>query len=217
MSDNKKEEKASALSKTLIYKLHGDKKPDSKFWKSEFDGIHRNIGRITSDESKSPRSFSGKKRFWITLFPILAVCVVASAITLIFQPNWFPFFKYLYKTKPIQLNIQPQPPIIQNNKKEISTSNPSSSDQTFTDSQVANATKQLLGEKAHQINSSNTKVKSTNTAVSHIWFIVELNNGEKIITQSATESNGIITAFANSGVIKTFKREDVKSVKKILL
>ena len=49
------------------------------------------------------------------------------------------------------------------------------------------------------------------------WYIIQLRNGEKIVTQKATETNGIITVLGPSGKGKSFSRASVMNVKKVLL
>jgi hypothetical protein len=212
--ENRHEKSASPLSRTIIYKLHGTKQPDSKFWKSEFDGIENNAEKIVSDGADLPTISLAWKRIGIAFFSILALCIVFIIPAVILQPNWFPFFKSSTENIPIPKNIQPHPPS-EKNKWEITKVNPPSTDHTYTDSQIKNTSKQLLERKTRQSNSSYSK--TPNSMAKHEWYIVKLNNGVEILAQSIDTSNGAITILSKSGVIETLKREDVLSVKKVQL
>lgn len=49
------------------------------------------------------------------------------------------------------------------------------------------------------------------------WYIIELRDGEKIITRKALETNGVITVVGPSGEGKSFPRDSIKNVEKVLL
>ncbi|MDR3631603.1 MAG: hypothetical protein P4L42_14885 [Desulfocapsaceae bacterium] len=52
---------------------------------------------------------------------------------------------------------------------------------------------------------------------SDYWYIIQLISGENLITQNATENDGIITVLKFDGSERKFRRAEVKSVKKTQL
>jgi hypothetical protein len=232
-SNEKPEEKVSSLTKTLVYKIRGGKKPDSKFWESEFGNDLRNLKDITFDGSNPHRAFLSQRNAQLKVVSGVISCIVLVFLLVFLRPDLFPFLKYssvfnaFSKTFPenyldrfkTKQSVQPATIVIGENK-NTPPSSPSKNSSAL-DSQTGNSEKQSLVDKSllnhsEYIASIKEKPLNQNTTDRGYWYIIELQSGENIITQNAIETDGVIAALAYDGRERKFKRDEVKSVKKTL-
>jgi hypothetical protein len=197
----------SSLTKTLVYKIRGGKKPDSKFWGSEFGNNQSNLEDIPFDGSSPHRAFLSQRNAQLKIYSVVISCICLAFLLVFLRPDLFPFLKYSsafnlfsktfpenyldrFKTKP---SIQPKTP----------------------PDEKKNPTTPLSPPKNPQ-NENTQKPEDQNIIGRKYWYIIELQSGENIITQNAIETDGVIAALAYDGRERKFRRDEVKSVKKTL-
>lgn len=206
----------SPVTKTIIYKLFRGKTLDSKFWQSEFNNESKSIEDIPLDGSMPHRSLIFRNRKAVQVFSIVVGVIAFLFVLVILRPDLFPFLEYhsvysvfsksfpenyldRYKTDPPPQSIQ-----VTSTRKNNEISIPSS-DVTYN-VQHSNTYSSPAAI------SDNPNIKTKNK-----WYIIELQTGENILTQFATEADGIITVISSEGRERKVKRSDVKNVKKIFL
>jgi hypothetical protein len=234
-SDNEPEEAVSPLTKTLIYKIHGGKKPDGKFWGSEFGNTPRNLEDIAFDGSRPHRAFLSEKKAQLKIFSIVISCIVLVFMLVSLRPDLFPFLKYssvfsmFSKTFPDNYldrfkTEQPRPTAPLEEKKQTPVHVPVKQYNTPQQVQAVNHDRRQFPSnysyRDHSVQENsitqNSPVQNTTTN-KEIWYIIELQSGENIITQNAIEKDGIITATGSDGRSRIFRRNDIKGVKKTML
>jgi hypothetical protein len=93
-SNEESEEKVSSLTKTLVYKIRGGKKPDSKFWESEFGNDQRNLEDIAFDGSNPHRAFLSQRNAQLKVVSVVISCILLVFLLVSLRPDFFPFLKY---------------------------------------------------------------------------------------------------------------------------
>ena len=217
-----------AYRKDTIYKIHGGRKPAGKFWGSEFGSNQRNLEEITFDGSQPHRAFLSQKKAHLKIYSIIVSCIVLAFMLVSLRPDLFPFLKYssvfnvFSKTFPDNyLNRfkteQPRPAALIEEKSQTSIQVPP---QYYTPPQAQdeNYERQLPSNK-YIVNGNyvTQNPPGRNTTNKELWYIIELQSGENIITQNATEKDGIITVTGSDGKTRFFRRDDIKGVKKTML
>jgi hypothetical protein len=223
----------SSLTKTLVYKIRGGKKPDSTFWKSEFGNDLRNLEDITFDGSRPHRAFLSQRNAQLKVVSIVISCIVLVFLLVSLRPDLFPFLKYssvfnaFSKTFPenyldrFKTKQSVQPATIVNGENTNTPPSSPSKNSSALDSQTGNAEKPSIADKSFMkhpeyVATNKEKSLNQNTTDRGYWYIIELQSGENIITQNAIETDGVIAALAYDGRERKFKRDEVKSVKKTL-
>ncbi len=232
-SDNEPEETVSPLTKTLVYKIHGGKKPGGKFWGSEFGNTQRNLEDIAFDGSRPHRAFLSEKKARLKMYSIVISCIVLVFMLVSLRPDLFPFLKYssvfnvFSKTFPDNYldrfkTEQPRPAAPLEEKKQtpvqVSTGNYTSPQAPIVNYEGQLPSNNPYRDYSEKGNSGTQNSPGQNTTTKkELWYIIELQNGENIITQNAFEKDGIITASGSDGRRRFFRRNDIKGVKKTML
>jgi hypothetical protein len=192
-------------------KAPSGKEPDSNFWKSEFGNKSRDLEDIAFDGSSPHRPFLSKKIAYLKTVTAVASCACLAFLLVFLRPDLFPFlsysrvFKILSKTFPENYldRYKQQPPVTTGETKGASNPPPSPENPSI-------AKPQMVQQQAEPIETK----QGTPIIAKGYWYVIELRNGETIITQNALESEGVIAALAYDGKEKRFRRSDVISVKK---
>ncbi len=207
-SDEEPGKTVSPLAKTLIYKIRGGKKLDSKFWESEFGNYPRNIEDIAFDGTKPHRAFLSQKKAQLRIFSIVISCIVLVFMLVFLRPDLFPFLKYssvfnvFSKTFPEKYLDQFK-------------ANQPSPGSTIAEGSKNKTIAQFPTENHKEPDVSIKEISPDQNAINRkYWYIIELQSGENIITQNAIETDGLIDVWAYDGRERKLRRNEVKSVKK---
>jgi hypothetical protein len=209
-SSEEPERKVGSLTKTLIYKIHGDKKPDSKFWTSEFENSSRNLEDIPFDGSSPHHTFLSQRNAQLKVVSGVISCIALAFLLVLLRPDLFPFLKYssvfnlFSKTFPEnyldRFKTKPSIPPKTSHDEEKNPTKPPSPPK--------------YPQKLDPQNGNIQKPQDQSIVGRTYWYIIELQSGETIITQNAIETDGVVAALAYDGKERKFKRSEVKSVKK---
>ena len=215
ISENEQEKNVSPILKTLIYKIHGGKEPNNEFWKSEFEGNQRNVENIHLDGSKPHFVLPIQK---MSLLKIISAVILSSCL---FYLLFFIFSKTIPENYLDRFKVQQSQPTVSNveGNRNKTPPQPASNNSTTLESKSENDEKQIQKNQLVQdfIRNGKYEIKNSpgqNLSSGEYFYIIELHNGENIITQNAIETDGIITVWRPDGSERKFRRNEVKSVKK---
>lgn len=226
----------SRVSNTIIHKLHRGKHPSQKFWESEFENESRNLQDVEIDRDKPHRNHLLQNKKSLQLISGITVLIIFALTIVSLRPDLFQFLTYsniynsiariLPENHPNQIRIvAPQPTNhISKEEKRSSPYYPTSSLEDDTDLQAQNReSKTQIPENNLTQNSYRKELtegqdyQRPNYGNGKFWYIIQLQDGETIVTQSAVETNGVIVAVNSDGTQKMFKRNEVRDVKKFMI
>lgn len=183
---------------------------------------YRDVEDITLDGSKPHRAYLLQKKSYLRVISVVILSVIFSFLLVLLRPDLFPFLKYssvfeiFSKTFPENYNArmkdqQPQTivPIVELSR-NISHPQSTDNEQKPQNSQIYQNALRTANIESGESADQHAKNKG------EYWYIIELQTGENIITQSAIENDGIITVWRPDGRERKFTRMDVKSVKKVM-
>ena len=180
--------KPSKVTKTLVNKIHGGRKQDSKFWQSEFPETNREPVIKRAD----------KKGDFTESFTLFVLFFLAIGIV-----SYGGF--YLYKRYYAEFS-KPEPPI-----EQITTKSPAAGidDRPITQKELDRAIQKALAKKLRN------EQRYTAPAMTNFYYRVELVNGGKIEAESATRDGDLFTIKDRKGLVFSVNRKEIKNVKKI--
>jgi len=191
----------SKVTKVLIHKIHGGRKKDSKFWKSEF-----------SDEVITKPKQSQPKISGFVMYPLVVISLFITGYAVYniygryFSTNGIAASKKLFKPRPPAATLDlPEPeyyiPKSSKNKKYSYTKK--SKNKPVTKRDLDRAINKALNK------------RSTKNISSLPYYRVELTNGSIIQAKSAIKNGTHFTIKDTQGMEFSMLRSDIKNVKKI--
>jgi hypothetical protein len=232
------EEQKSSVSpvvKTLIYKIRGGTKPNNEFWKSEFESSSPGIENISADRPKRHSVFLMQKGASLKIVSavIFSICLF-YALFIIFSKTFPANYHDRFKMQQLQSTVTNQDENRNITQIQSSSKNSTNQESKFYDDKALIHKNEVYQnksgneEKQFRLDSINEnyirhgkfereELSGKNNKNGEYWYIIELQDGENIITQNAIENDGIITVWRPDGSERKFRRNEVKSVKKTKL
>ncbi len=183
-------QKPSKITKTLVNKIHGGRKQDSKFWQSEF----------AETNDKTVMKETSKRKNLIEEFTFLLLFIVGIGI--VAYGGFFLYKRYYAEFTSPNPSIEQAP-----EQKQLL----SPTDRPITKSELDRAIQKALEEK------SNKQQQNPIPQADKFYYRIELVNGGRIEAESATRDGDIFTIKDRKGLVITVNRTEINTVKKVKL
>jgi hypothetical protein len=194
------------ISKALIYRIHGGRKQDGKFRKSAYEHEWRDLSDISFDGSRPHSNSLNLNRRFLKAYSLVITSILVVFIVVYLRPDLFPFLTYssvysaISKTFPEKyldfLQKKQQEAKLSINKKEIESQPkpiiPKNKIQSLQRNSINNLT-------------------DRNNIVSDYWYIIELKDGEIILSQDAVITSEFVSILIRNGEERRIAKEDLKS------
>lgn len=196
------------VTKVLIGKIHGGRKQDSKFWRSEF-----------SEESEKELSSKKPKDYSANILSFLLYPIVGLAIFITAYVGYYGYKEYF--SKPINaspiiaalrpaLTPAPSKPKYSQPKRNRQTYSKTSEDKPVTKKELDRAIQKALNKQ-----STRKKTITNRSNFREPYYRVELTSGSVIKARSAVKDGTHYTIKDIQGLEFSMLRSDIKNVKKI--
>lgn len=211
------------LTKTLVKKIHGGRKQDSKFWQSEFNS--KSLENIPLGEENTHKDIIRANREWKKVVYGSAVVILFLFTIVFLRPDLFPFLSYagaynsisqffpdkqnaiepiskpIVKTIPV---IAKQPPAVTEPEK------PSEPYYVITQEMVDNAFGKVLSEKQYHS-------ERTENIDKQYYYIIKLAMGDEIKTDNIRINSDTVSYRDPKGYKIEIDKFEISQVKRYSL
>ena len=202
-------DKVTPLSKALIYRIHGGRNQDSKFWQSDYEHKWRDLSDIPFDGSRPHANSLNLNRRFLKAYSLVITSILVVFVVVYLRPDLFPFLTYSSVYSAISKTFPDKYlDFLQKKQQEAKL--------LISKDEIESPAKPIIPKSQIQNPQRNSTKKQTykNKIVSDYWYIIELQNGEIILSQDAVITSEYVSIMIRNGEERRIAKEELKSFKR---